>query len=317
MLGLYLIGCIVFIFLQGFFAASEIAFVSSSILKLRAKRDQNKNTRFAYMLLLKPERFLATALIGTNISVVISTTLATSFLITLGVSNSNVWVTFLFTPLIVIFAELIPKNIGRYYREELGIKIAPFYRMLEFILYPFVSCIEKFSIWLVSMIVGRIKKRSFFVKREEILALIKDIEREGVLEKGEKEAIEDVFDFGETKLKDVCIPLKKVSGVDYTDSRERIIYTAKIKGFTRYPAFRNKDIVGYINIFDLFYNEDKEWQTHVRPITHVGLNQKLYEVFTLLKNKKENIAVVMKGKRILGIVTLEDLIKEILSSIAK
>ena len=88
--------------------------------------------------------------------------------------------------------------------------IAPFYRMLEFILYPLVSFIEKISIWLVSMIVGRIKKRSFLVKREEILALIKEIEREGVLEKGEKEAIEDVFDFGETKLKDVCIPLKKV-----------------------------------------------------------------------------------------------------------
>jgi len=313
----YLLGCIVFIFLQGFFAASEIAFVSSSTLKLRAKRDQNKNTHLAYKLLLKPERFLATALVGTNISEVISTTLATSFLITLGVANSNVWITFLFTPLIVIFAELIPKNIGRHYREELGVKIARLYRVFEIILFPLISSIEKLAVWLVSMIVGKVKRRSFFVRREEIIALIKDIEREGVLEKGEKEAIEDIFDFGETKLKDVCIPLKKVVGVDYTDSREGVVRTAKMIGFTRYPVFRNREIIGYLNIFDLFYEAHKEWQAHIRPITHVGLNQKLYEGFNLLKNKKENIAVVMKGKRILGIVTLEDLIREILSSIAK
>ena len=76
-------------------------------------------------------------------------------------------------------------------------------------------------------------------------------------------------------------------------------------------------IIGYLNIFDLFYQEEKDWRQLIRPISIVGASQKLYEVFSLLKNKKENIAVVMKGKKILGIVTLEDIIKEILTSLSK
>ena len=313
----YLIGCMGFIFFQGFFAACEISFISSSLLKLRSMRGKNKNAHLAYMLLLRPEKFLATALVGTNISVIISTTLATSFLISMEVPNSNVWVTLLFTPMIVIFAELVPKNIGRYYREEFGVKVAGVYRWAEIMFFPFISGIEKVSVWLVGKVVGKVKKRSVFVNREEIKALVKEIEIEGVLEKGEKEAIEDIFEFGETKLKDVCLPLSKVIGIDYADSFDRILSIGKSKGFTRYPVFRNRDIVGYINIFDLFYGTSKEWYPLIRPITHVGASQKLYEVFTLLKNKKENIAVVRKGKKMIGLVTLEDLIKEILGSIAK
>ena len=96
MSAIYLLGCLLFIFLQGFFASSEIAFVSSSILKLRHRKDQNKNSLLAYQLRTKPEGFLATTLVGTNISVVVSSSLATYFLISLGVSNSNLWITFLF-----------------------------------------------------------------------------------------------------------------------------------------------------------------------------------------------------------------------------
>lgn len=314
----YILGCVFFILMQGVFASSEIAFVSSSLLKVRAIREKDRNTLFAYRLLLKPERFLATALVGTNISVVVSSSLATSLLIHLGFGQrSNIWVTFLMPPLIVIFAELVPKNIGRYYREELGIRIANVYRFLEILLFPVVSLIEKASLLVVRLITGKVKKRSFFVKREELLALAKEIEREGILEKGEKEAIEDVFDFGETKLKEVLTQSRNIVGIDFTDSRERIMALARERGFIRYPVFRDRKVAGYLNIFDLFYDEEKDWHQHIRPIIHVGVNQKSYQVFSLLKHRKENIAAVMRGTRLLGIVTLEDLIKEILSSIAR
>jgi len=315
---IYVSGCLLFILLQGVFASSEIAFVSSSLLKLRSMREKNKSIQYAYRLLLRPERFLATALVGTNLSMIVSSSLATSLLIYLGhEQTSNLWVTFFLPPLIVVFAELVPKNIGRYYREELGIRIAFFYRFFEFILWPLVVVIEKSSLLVVRLVIGKIKKRSFFIKREELLSLAKEIEREGILEKGEKEAIEDIFDFGETKIKEVLTSLKKVAGIDFTDSREKIISFAQEHGFTRYPVFRDRRIEGYLNIFDLFYSQEKDWHKHIRPIIHVGSSQKSYQVFTLLKHKKENIAVVMRGSRILGIVTLQDLIKEIIRSIAK
>lgn len=313
----YLVSCFFFILLQGFFSGTEIAFISSSHLKLRHEKQKSRNADIAYELFSKPEKFLATTLVGTNISVVVSSSLATYFLISIGISNSNLWVTFLFTPFVVIIAELVPKNIGRYYREAFAIKVANIFKVFEVILNPLVTVVEKLSTFLIKVFLGEKRKKPYFVTREGIKALIAEVEKEGVLEKGEKEAIEEIFDFRETKIKDVCIPFKKIVGIDYTDSLEEIMNIVKIYGFTRYPVFRNREIIGYINIFDLFYTQDKTWQNLIRLITYVGASQKLYEIFTLLKNKKESIAIVMKGKKILGMVTLEDLIKEILNSIVK
>ena len=70
------------------------------------------------------------------------------------------------------------------------------------------------------------------------------------------------------------------------------------------------------NIFDLFYKEGG-WVNHIRQIKHVGESQKLYDVFTSLRTKKENMALVMRGNKILGMVTLEDIIREIITSIIK
>ncbi|MBN2482612.1 MAG: DUF21 domain-containing protein [Candidatus Omnitrophica bacterium] len=317
MTSLYLIGCVFFILLQGFFAGSEIAFISSNILRLRHQQEEDKTAKMVYRLLLKPERFLATTLIGTNLSMVVSSTFATYLLINKGVHNSHIWITCILTPLIVIFAELVPKYIARHYREHLSKKVVGVFKIFENVLYPIVASVEKLSMFVVSVLLGQRQKRSFFVTREEIRSLIAEIHKEGGLEEGEREAIEDIFDFGQTKLKDVCIPLKNIVGIDYTDSLAQIFETVKKNGFTRYLVFKNREIQGYLNVFDLFYRDYSDWQVLVRSITRVGSSQKLYEVFTRLKNRKENIALVMKGKRNIGIVTLEDLIREIINSIAK
>ncbi|UCC94784.1 MAG: DUF21 domain-containing protein [Candidatus Omnitrophota bacterium] len=318
MMYLYLFGCIFFIFLQGFFAASEISFISSSLLKLRHRQDKgDKCAARAYKLLLNPEKFLVTTLVGTNICVVLSSSLLTFFLIQLGIQQSNLWTTIVFTPLVVIFAELIPKNIGRYYREGLSSRFAGIITFFEKILAPVVITIEKASKLLVKMFMKKVKPRSPFVTKEEIKSLIKEIEKEGGIDRGEKEAIEEVFEFRLSRIKDVCVSVRHIIGLDYSDSYENILKVIREKGFTRYPVFKNKQIKGYINTYDLFYNPQGDWHALIRPITKVGFNQKLYEVFTGLKARKESIALVLKGKKTYGIVTLQDLIREIITPLTK
>jgi len=315
MIYLYLLGTIFFLFLQGFFCVSEISFVSTDFLRLQKKKEKDKKAFILEKILAVPERYFSTILIGTNLSMVISTTLITYFLIEIGIKNSNLWVTFLFTPLVVIFAELFPKNIARYYQEDLAIKIAHLFKLWEMLFYPLVISVEK----ITSLFTGRFlkKKKPLFTVKEEIKALIAEVEKEGGLEKGEKEAIEDIFDFVQKKVKDICVPFKKVSTLDYSEPLERIKEKIQKLKFTRFPILAQHKIIGYLNIFDLFYQEEKDWRQLIRPVSIVGASQKLYEVFSLLKDKKENIAVVMKGKKILGIVTLEDIIKEILTSLSK
>ena len=317
MIYLYLLGTIFFFFLQGFFCASEIAFVSTDFLRLQKKKEKDKKAYILEKILAIPERYFSTILVGTNLSMVISTTLITYFLIKVGIKNSNLWVTFLFTPLVVIFAELFPKNIARYYQEDLAIKIAHLFKFWEALFYPLVISVEKITSLFTGIFLKKKKRKPFFTVKEEIKALIAEVVKEGGLEKGEKEAIEDIFDFVQKKVKDICVPFKKVSTLDYSEPLEKIKEKIQKFKFTRFPVLAQQKIIGYLNIFDLFYQEEKDWRQLIRPISIVGASQKLYEVFSLLKNKKENIAVVMKGKKILGIVTLEDIIKEILTSLSK
>lgn len=318
MIYLYLLGCLGCIVLQGFFAASEISFISSGSLKLRHRQDKgDKRAKKVYELILNPERFLATTLIGTNLSVVISSSLLTFFLIQSGFKNSNIWITFIFTPIVVIFAELVPKNIGRFYREDFSCRIVSLISFFEKLFLLLVKLIEAASRLLVKTFVKKAKYRSPFVTKEEIKSLVKEIERQGGIDKGEKAAIEDVFEFRTDKIKDSCVVFKKLTAFDYTDSYARLLEIVKTKRFTRYPVLKNRQVIGYINIYDLFYNPKKDWQSFIRPITRVGLNQKLHEIFTTLQMKKEGIALVMKSNKPYGIVTIGDLTREVITSIIK
>ena len=176
---LYLIGCVLFVVLQGFFAASEISFISSNIVKLRHRQNKgDKKAKRVYELILNPEKFLATTLVGINISVVLSTSLLTFFLIRSGIKGSNIWITFIFTPFIVIFAELIPKNIGRFFKESFSCRVVSLISFFEKLFLPVVEMIEAISRVVVGIFVKKSKRLSPFVTKEEIKFLVKEIEKQ-------------------------------------------------------------------------------------------------------------------------------------------
>lgn len=312
---------IFFIGLQAFFVAAEIAYISSSLIKLKHRISKgDKKARVAYVILSNPATFLTTALIGINLSVVISTSILTYILLRFGIDNSQLWVTFLFTPIIVIFAELIPKNVGRIYREDFSSLTAPIFVVIRNIFYPFIFIVDKGIRRFLRLLWKEDTERTYFIAREELKSLLREVEKYGEIERGEKEAIEDIFSFRFRKIKDVCIPLNRVVGLDVSDDYKKIIHIIGSKRYTRYPVFSNKEIIGYINIFDIFYHEGEhglEWTNYIRPITKVNFTQRLYDVFKILRRNKRNIAVVMKGKKIFGIVTINDLIREIIVSISK
>jgi len=320
MIYLYLLICLIAIILEGFFAASEISFISSSPLQLRHRQLKgDQKAKKVYEFIKNPERFLATTLVGINVSLVLSTSLLTFILARAGIKNSNLWITFIFTPFIVIFAELVPKNIGRFFSQDFSYKSVKLIEFFTKLLSPIVIAIEAASKILVKIFIKKSRFRSPFVTKEEIRRLVREIEIQGGIDRGEKEAIEGVMGFRKDTVKDFCVKTKKVIAFDYSDSFSSLLPIVRKYRFTRYPVFRNKEVLGFINIYDLFYNNqaDSNWQQFVRPITKVGFNQKLHEIFATLKNKRENIALVLKGKKIYGIITLEDIIREIVTVIIK
>jgi putative hemolysin len=316
MIYLYILTSILFFVLSGFFSASEIAFISSSKISLRHKKERKqKGAAKAYSYLLQPDRLLTTILIGVNISNVLSASILTFLLINFGVGKSNLWITFLFTPLVVVFADLVPKNVGRFYREDFSCKTVGLIKFFEILFYPLIKITIFINFLFKKIFLKKKNKTSFFVTKEEIRFLAQQIQEEGEIDFGERKAIEEVFEFKENKVKDFCVKRKKIVGFDYTDSEQVLLAIIKKYNFDRYPVYKNKEIIGYINIYDLFYNPGKNWRKLIRPIAKIGISQKLYQTFAMLQKKKENIALVLKGNKIYGMITLEDLTREILTSI--
>jgi putative hemolysin len=318
MIYLYILASLIFFVLSGFFSASEIGFISSSRISLQHKKEKKqKGASQAYGYLVHPDKLLTTILIGVNLSNVLSASFLTFILITLGVEKSNVWITFLFTPLVVVFADLVPKNVGRIYKEDFSCNTVGLIKFFEILFYPLVKMTIGINFIFKKIFLKGRKKTSFFVTKEEIRLLAEQIQKEGQIDFGERKAIEEVFEFRENKVKDFCLPRKKIIGFDYTDSNEYLLEKIKQYRFDRYPVYRNKKIIGYLNVYDLFYNPNQNWRELIRPITKIGVSQRLYQAFSTLQKKKENIALVIKGNKIYGMITLEDLTREILTSIIK
>ncbi|MCF7869926.1 MAG: CNNM domain-containing protein [Candidatus Omnitrophica bacterium] len=318
MIYLYILTSLIFFVLSGFFSASEIGFISSSRISLQHKKERKqKGASRAYDYLLQPDKLLTTILIGVNLSNILSASFLTFILITLGVGKSNIWTTLLFTPLVVVFADLVPKNVGRIYKEDFSCKTVGLIRFFEILFYPLVKLTIGINFLFKKVFLKGRKKTSFFVTKEEIRLLAEQIQKEGQIDFGERKAIEEVFEFRENKVKDFCLPRRKIVGFDYTDSNKYLLEKIKQYKFDRYPVYRNKKIIGYLNVYDLFYNPDQNWRELIRPITKIGVSQRLYQAFSTLQKKKENIALVIKGNKIYGMITLEDLTREILTSIVK
>ncbi len=308
-------GIILFIILSGFFSGLETAFMSTEHLKIkRLKKTKPKLYNYLNSLFLNPEHFVATILVGNNICLVIISSLATWLFLQADFDNVSFWVSVIVTPVIILFAEMIPKSIGRTFQSGFLVYFSGMFRMLEFILKPLVLFME-FVPFRIIRIFNR--KKRVNLSKDDIKILTEVLHSTGEIKRLEKEAIEDVLGFSKDKVKDVYVPLKKVIGIDYVDNLDDILRLAKKHGFTRYPVFKNRKVIGYINLFDLFYADFSSWHDLIRPILKVGINQRLDDIFVVLRTRKENIALALKGGKPYGIITMQDLMREIITSLAK
>jgi len=311
---IYLLGLVSLMVLAGFFSGLETAFICTDRLKAgRLKNDRLKVYQALQKDLSNPEHFLAVTLIGTNISVVMSSVLFTLILLNAGVKDTAFWVSLILAPLLLIFSELLPKQIGRALHLKFVVSSYSVYRILEMVLKPLVFSLGDIPLKAVRFIFGK-KKQDF--SKDDIKILTEALHSEGGIDRVEKEAIDDIFGLSKRRVKDICTKLNQVIGVDYVDKKNIVLKTVKKYGYTRYPVFKNKQVTGYLNIFDLFYKKADSWQKVIRVIPKVSVNQRIDDVLVLLRNRRENMALVLKGGDPFGIITLHDLMREVTESLA-
>jgi len=311
---------IVFLFLEGFLSGSEIALVAADRKRLNyLGNSKSRIARLTHRILQEPSLFLSTTLVGSNLAEVANTVLVTSVLISLYGSKGDLYAFLLLTPLILIYGEILPKTLFQQKADRWATKIIPFIWVLSIILFPLVW----FMSWSTRFVLGLFgvkREKGPFVSREELQLLLL-IEGEPTdMKPMEKDMIHRIFRFSGTKVREVMIPLVQVVALEENSSVEEAIFLTHQENYSRYPVSANglDNIVGILHSFDLLLAQGKEQtiKPFVRPISFFPETKPIDELLLELQQNQEAMAAVVdEYGGAVGIVTVEDILEEVVGEI--
>lgn len=315
-----LIIIIVCVVMSAYFSATETAF--SSINRIRVKNMAEKGNKRAKLVLALSENYdsmLSTILIGNNIVNIASASLATVlFVKLLGAEAGPSVSTAVTTVVVLIFGEISPKSIAKESPEKFAMFSAPILKMLMVILTPFNYLFKQWK-KLLSMIFKSDDDRT--ITEEEILTIVEEAQQEGGIDEQESTLIRSAIEFTEIEAVDVLTPRIDITGVSVDSTKEEIAEVFASTGYSRLPVYEGSvdQIVGIIYHKD-FYNQvfstEKTVKEIIRPALFTVKSKKVGELLKELQQEKSHIAVVIdEFGGTVGIVTLEDILEELVGEI--
>jgi CBS domain containing-hemolysin-like protein len=316
---LAIIACII---CAGFFSGAETAFVSCSRIRMRhlAKR-LDRSAQTAERLLAKPERIVATTLVGTNLFIVLGVVMAAAYagaLLQNYEGLGGLVATLVMTPIILIFSEAIPKAYFYRHADIITLRIGGVLRFFSYLFSPLVMVSTFFPRKLVTLM-GSKSPKIPFVTRDELRFLMRESGRLGVLEKHEQDMIHHIFKFRETAVKSVMVPLVEVDAIEVSDKVADALKVIGEEGHSRLPIYEERidNIIACVNVGDLLgRSPNTPIRKLMEPVLVVPETKSIADLLLDLKARGEHLAVVVdEYGGVSGIVTLEDLFEEIVGEI--
>ncbi len=314
------------IFINGIFSATEMAFLSlnkyelSKELKKKTKKSfrilkllENSSTFLsAIQIVITLSGFLASAFAAESFASEIATSLSLDW-ISVGALTSFlvVFITIILSYFTLVFGELVPKELGLIYSKQIAFAMV---NVIDFVLIffkPFIFILDA-STKAVLKLAGVHQKEK--EREEEVKSSIVDAD----LEELEKKMLLRVFEFNDTTVENVMTPKNNVIFLPISLSREELLNTIRKTKYTRFPVVDGDKIVGILNIKDLLMMKKKEQfslKYYLRPCPSLSKDMIIDDAFLLLNQKYESIAKVMDGEEWIGIVTLEDIIEEVIGNV--
>jgi len=311
------------VLLEGFFSGSEIAIISLNRIRLRILAEaKEKKAVIVQNMLHNPSRLLATTLIGTNIAVVVSSSFFTMLLYdSFGPSGSELMTTLILSPIILIFAELIPKAVFSQTANSMALRLGSVLKFFWSAFYPVVWFVNLFTGSILRLVSADLlaKKKNPFVTKEEIKYLIRESETQGHIDTYERSIIYKIFDMGRKNITSIMRGLDELIFAHDKDNIEDVIARARQRGYTRFPVrSESGEFIGIINILDIVHESDRSLQINrfLRPIEFVDENMHVDNALFKIKAKKQTLAIAVDfNKNPTGFFTMEDLLEEIIGEI--
>jgi putative hemolysin len=316
-----LIFCLPLLLLEGFFAASEISLVSANRRRLQHRAEAGyRGARLAMKLLSRPEYLLATTLLGAYMSAAANTILVTVFLLGLLGPEGELPAMLAMPPLLLILGEIIPKSVGWQQATVLAEKLAPPLWVASWVIYPITLVFGGLS-RLVLIITGVRKTAQLpFITREDLRLVVAKSGPEVDLERKERFFIHRILQFSLRTVREVMVPLIRVTAIPDTMTVGQALEEFRTSRFSRLPVYHHRidNLIGVLHDFDLLGEDglDRPIRTFMRAVAYVPELKKIDRLLAEMQRQGTHLAVVVdEYGGAVGIVTIEDLLEEIVGEI--
>ena len=318
-----IISLIILLILSSLFSC-ETAFLSVSKIKIRTLAEEgNKKAKLVESLLDNQDRLLSAILVGNNLVNIGASSLTTATIMAIfGDGAQTVAIaTGVVTLCILIFGEITPKSLATQNADKLVFALAPFIRFVCIITKPVVFVLNIITGFIIKLLGGN-QEHGPSLTEEELKTIVTVGHEEGVLEKEEKEMIHNVFEFGETEIKEIMTPRIHVESLPDDCTYDELMNVYHDAQYSRYPIHDESfdEIIGVLNMKDLlFIDIDKEHfdvKKYMRETFVVYEFNQVNDVFASMRKEHATLAIVLDEYGVMsGIVTFEDIVEEIVGEI--
>ncbi|MCB9800296.1 MAG: HlyC/CorC family transporter [Candidatus Omnitrophica bacterium] len=299
----------------GFFSTSETALFSMT--KFDKKRLAERHPHLAPWILdhlNQPRRTLATILIGNLMASTLSTALVTILILQhFGPTYWGLGI-FIYTICFIVFFEIVPKVFAVRYNTNIALLIAMPLRFFAALFFPLRKVTRMVSDRILAILVPDKKELSDHTSEEELKALVKISEEQGVLDKQESDMIEKLFELGDRPIREIMTARTDIIGIDIEDSQEEQLDIMKKHHFSHLPVFQETPdhILGILSVQNYLLDKSPDIKTHMTTPRFIPESKRIDEVLEMFKKGGGTFAVcVDEHGGTAGIVTLEDILEEI------
>ena len=336
-LALAVLVCLV---LSAFYSGSETALVSVNKFRInQLVESENTRASIVHRLIESPQRMLALTLVGTNLANVLIAQLGEG-LVARGLPNLTVSLqgfiaTVGITTLLLIFGEILPKTIFRVKADTLALRYAYLLRLSEMVLAPLIYLVQTLTQFIVKLVDRGASTPSPDAQREELRLLATMGERSGNLHTDQRRMIHSLLNLQNRTVAQVMVPLVDIVAIEKHTKCEDFLQVAADSGFSRVPVYEEQiyNIVGIVNLLDVIYNDVESGanstpdrksdvlpntiEPFIRTVLHVPESKNINALLKEIQHTRHTMvfAVDEYGGTV-GLVTIEDLVEEIVGEFA-
>jgi CBS domain containing-hemolysin-like protein len=317
-----IIAIIILIGLYALFSGLEIAIVGTRRSKiLRLKRKNTPGSSSLFKLKSNPSKMTSSVNLGNTLVNVASSVLAADVAIRL-LGDQGVGIAIgLMTFVILVFGEILPKTYSNLQSEKVALRFSTFLLAFTYLMYPFVLFLEFVTKGFLRLVGGHSHPKP--ITEEDIKEVVDLGLSEKAIEKEEHDLVHKALEFDDKPIVDVMTPKKEIFSIDEEKFLSEVFPQIEEKRFSRIPVFsKNKEnIVGILHIWDIARLPENQYQkTKVGKISRkpffVFSNEKISDLLVELKKQKTHMGIVLDDdEKLSGIITVEDLIEEIVGDI--